>query len=375
MEPVKCAYCIMDNENDQTIRFDSEGRCQYCKNAEKHHEKVVEAYSRDMLQNLIDTIKSDCKNDKYDCIMGISGGIDSSYLLYLGYKCGLRVLTIHIDDGFDTEISQSNIKKLVKACGFDYVVVKPDKTQFNELMKAIMKSGIENLATVQDNCLFSELYRLATENKIKYFLSGANVATESIGKSAPSSVYDMPMIKDINRRFGTTGIDKLRLSGERRITKLRGSSRMQTVYPLNLIDYDYKSAFDELREFCGFQYYGSKHLENYLTAFVQLRWYPERHNIDKRRWHYSSMIVSGQMTRNEAMQNMQQPLCSEENKKLITRIISERLSISPEEIEQCINDRTHNESDYKHSRYLLVRGKILRILSKVYHFFMGKYKQ
>ncbi len=357
----------MSDENDDRIIFDDSGRCHYCKNAEKAYNKVIEACASCALTKLIATIKEECKDDKYDCIMGISGGIDSSYLLYLGYKLGLRVLTVHIDDGFDTEISKSNLKKLVDACGFDYVVVKPDEEQFNGLMRALLISGIENLATAQDNCLFTELYRLAAEYKVKYFLSGVNSATESVGKGGSSSAYDMPMIKDINRRFGTGKIDKLKMSGEREITKLRSSSQMKTVCPLNMIDYDNKRAFEELQEFCGFEYYGSKHLENYLTAFVQLRWYPEKHNTDKRRWHYSSMIVSGQMTREEALEKMKEPMCSEETKEKITKIVSERLNMPVSEIESCISDRTRKESDYRHSHYLKNRSKVMKILSKVYH--------
>ena len=172
----------MDNRSDQTITFDDQGFCNYCTDAlnAKEYKYFPNEEGKKKLDSLINRLKTENKGNKYDCIMGISGGLDSSYLAYLGFKWGLRVLAVHIDDGFDTEISKRNIEKLVKATNLDYVVEKPDATQFNDLTKAFFLAGVPNLATPQDNVLFACIYRLVRKYKLRTFLSGGNFALECI---------------------------------------------------------------------------------------------------------------------------------------------------------------------------------------------------
>ena len=208
----RCTRCIMDDAADPTIRFDADGVCDYCTEAlqrrqiayfpGKEGEKKLEA--------LLRSIKKAGEGKPYDCVMGISGGLDSSYLAYLGYKWGLRVLAIHIDDGFDTEISQKNLQKLVEKTGFDYVVIKPDAEQFAELTKAYMRSGVPNIAIPQDNVLFSEIYQYMRKYRIKYFLSGGNYALECILQRGNTyTAYDLVNMRDIFRKFGKGSMDKL----------------------------------------------------------------------------------------------------------------------------------------------------------------------
>ncbi len=233
--------------------------------------------------------------------MGISGGLDSSYLAYLGYKWGLRILAVHIDDGYDTEISKSNIKKLCDAAHVDLKTIVPDASQFNELTLAYMKAGVPNLAVPQDIILLAFLYDTVKESGVKYFLSGGNFALESILQQGNTfNAMDTVNIKDIFKRFGRDSIDKLKfISSYRKYCYMR-TGKIAEYRPLNYIDYNRERAFKELEEFCGFEYYGRKHLENILTAFIQLYWLPKKFGVDKRSSHMSSMIVSGQMTREEA---------------------------------------------------------------------------
>lgn len=206
MEIKRCTRCVMDNSSDNTIIFNSNGVCNYCTTAIHNIGKIYfpNDEGQKKLNELLNRVKNDGHGKKYDCIMGLSGGLDSSYLAYLGYKWGLRVLAVHIDDGYDTDISKNNLKKLVEATGFDYEVITPDPEQFNALTLAYMKAGVPNIAIPQDNVLFAFLYKKMKEYKIKYFFTGGNFALECILQHGNTyKAWDVVNIKDINRKFGT----------------------------------------------------------------------------------------------------------------------------------------------------------------------------
>ena len=227
--------------------------------------------------------------------MGISGGLDSSYLAYLGAaKWGLRILAVHVDDGYDTEISNRNIARLCAAAGIDLINIQPDAKQFNELTRAYMLAGVPNLAVPQDNVLFASVYDQARKWHLRTFLSGANFALECILQRGNTyDPYDLCNIRDIHRRYGREGIDRLPLLSNFQRVADKVLRRIETLRPLNYIDYNRERALRELGDFCGFEYYGSKHLENTLTKFIQLYWFPRKFGVDKRTSHLSSMIVSG----------------------------------------------------------------------------------
>lgn len=176
MEYRVCKRCVMTEKADPSITFDENGYCNYCTEAIEKSDRVYfpNAEGQKRLERMITQLKEKNKSKEYDCLMGISGGLDSAYLAYLGaIKWGLRILAVHIDDGFDTEIAQSNIKKLCDACGINLQVIHPDEKQYNELTRAFMLAGVPNLAVPQDNVLFACIYKYAKEQGIADFLSGA----------------------------------------------------------------------------------------------------------------------------------------------------------------------------------------------------------
>lgn len=359
----RCTRCVMDNSSDSTITFNEKGECNYCTQALSEigtttyfPNKMGEA----KLKEMISMLKEEGKGKKYDCIMGISGGLDSSYLAYLGYKWGLRILAVHIDDGYDTEISKSNIKKLVDAANIEMRVIAPDAKQFDDLTLAYMKAGVPNLAIPQDNILFAFLYDVVKESGVKYFLSGGNFALECILQQGNSfSSMDVVNIKDIHKRFGKTSIDKLRfISSWRKYWYLKTGKAIQ-LRPLNYIDYNRERAFKELKDFCDFEYYGRKHLENILTAFIQLYWFPRKFGVDKRTSHLSSMIVSGQMTREEALKELSEPLFDEKIMGEYINLIKSRLGISDIEFDEIMKAPAHQHTDYKTDKFsVLIRQLI-----------------
>lgn len=346
----RCTRCIMDDSSDKTIQFDKNGYCNYCSTAYGQIGKIYFPGNegKEKLDNLLFQIKMSGQRKKYDCIMGISGGLDSSYLAYLGHKWGLRVLAVHIDDGFDTDISKSNLRKLVAATGFDYEVIQPDSLQFNDLTKAYMKAGVPNIAIPQDNVLFAFLYQKMKEYKIQYFLTGGNFALECIlQKGNTYKAYDVVNIKDINRRFGSQPIDKLEFISTIKKEIDSRILKVKTVRPLNYIDYNRDRAFKELYDFCKFEYYGRKHLENILTAFIQLYWFPKKFGVDKRTSHLSSMIVSGQMTRENALKELQEPLYNEEKMEEYISFVKDKLGMDDEEFDIIMSAPVHMHQEYK----------------------------
>lgn len=350
MEIKQCTRCILDNRIDANMSFDSEGRCNYCTDALNRMKTTYfpNTEGQKKLEALIKDIKKKGEGKKYDCVMGLSGGLDSSYLAYLGYKWGLRVLAIHIDDGFDTAISKENLKRLISATGYDYEVVTPDAKQYNALTKAYMKAGVPNLCAPQDSVLFAFLYDQMKKDRVNCFVSGWNFAGECIMQGdLIRTAYDSRNIKEIHKKYGTEPINKLKLADYRRIyldKKIYGHS-MPT--PLNYINYERDKAFKELGEFCDFQYYGRKHLENILTAFLQLFWLPQKFGFDKRTSHYSSMVISGQMSRENAIQAMKEPLYEEELMREYIEVIKDKLEISDTEFEKIMKEPAHLHSEFK----------------------------
>lgn len=356
-EITRCTRCVMDDASDSTIRFDAQGRCHYCTQALAERDSIYfpNARGEEKLNALVDTLKREGRGKEFDCIMGLSGGLDSSYLLYLGHEKGLRILGVHIDDGFDTDISKVNLQRLVKATGIEYVVVAPDGPQFYALSKAYMRSGVANLAAPQDNVLFAEIYSLMRQRKIKYFLSGGNWALECILQNGNThTATDVVNMKDINRRFGEQPLSKLKLLTAYRRVWDQFVLGIQSPRPLNYIDYNRERAFSELKAFCGFEYYGRKHLENVFTAFVQLVWFPQKFGVDKRTSHLSSMIVSGQMTREQALQELAEPLYEEAMMAGYIAQIKEKLGLSDEEYEQIMAAPAHEHTQYRIDPTLVV---------------------
>ena len=358
-----CSRCVMNDASDENIVFDSEGHCNYCTKALSEINTTVyfpNELGHKKLEEMISKIKEDNKDKAYDCVMGISGGLDSSYLAYLGHKWGLRILAVHIDDGYDTEISKSNIKKLCDAANIELRTIAPDAKQFNDLTLAYMKAGVPNLAIPQDNILFAFLYDEIKKEGLKYFLSGGNFALECIlQKDHVFDAMDMVNIRDIHHRFGTEPIDKLKfISSYKKYIYLKTGKVIQ-YRPLNYIDYNRDRAFNELKDFCGFEYYGRKHLENILTAFVQLYWFPKKFGVDKRTSHLSSMIVSGQMTRDEALRELEKPMYDEKLMQEYIGIIKDRLNLSDDDFERIMSSPSHEHSDFKTDKIGPVIRKIL----------------
>ena len=168
----QCIRCLMDNKSDKSIQFDQNGYCNYCTEIIKRTsvEYFPNAEGKKLLDSMMDEVKEKCKEDEYDCLVGVSGGIDSSYILYKGYQYGLRMLAVHIDDGIDNPIAVENLNKLIKATGMDIVNISPDRKEYSDILHSLLKASVPNLAIVQDNLILKALQDYAEKKQIKYML-------------------------------------------------------------------------------------------------------------------------------------------------------------------------------------------------------------
>jgi len=362
-----CTRCVMDNISDETIRFEEDGTCNYCNDALKAKDKVYfpNEKGKMKLEAMISEIKKAGDGKKYDCMMGISGGLDSAYVAYLGYRYGLRVLLLHIDDGFDSPVAIENIDRISNVFKFDLIVEKPDQAQFNDLVKSFILAGVPDIALLQDSVLFSILYRVAVKNEIKYFLSGFNFSLESITQSG-MDYTDRVHIRDIHKKFGTVPLDgKLELFSifHKRI-KYGFFHKIQSLKPLFYVDFNAKNAFEELNSICGYKSYGNKHCESTLTKFLQVYYLPVKFKLDKRKSHYSSMIVSGQMTRNEAIDKLSEPLYDESQIGSDIDFVLNKIGMTRNEFDRIMKEPPRQHSEYRTSYINKITGKILELRKK-----------
>ena len=337
---------------DPDIIFDENGYCNHCTNAIK---KLNEVYFIDpdikkkRLYEFIDKIKAEGKNKKYDCIIGLSGGVDSSYLAYKVVELGLRPLAVHLDNGWNSELAVKNIENIVKKLNIDLVTHVIDWEEFRDLQIAYLRASVIDIEVLSDNAIVISINNLAKKYGIKYFLIGFNYATESIMPSTwlYSPKYDSLNIKSIYKKFGSGKKLKtyplLSLYG---YLQYRFFPKIKIYDPLNYMEYNKAEALKILSNLFEWRDYGGKHYESFITKFYQLYILPKKFNVDKRRAHLSSLICSDQMTRHEAINELKSDLYPDTNLKLDIEYLIKKIGISLEEFNDLMNQSSKSHYDY-----------------------------
>ncbi len=285
------------------ISFDSNGVCNFCTEAKKAFEATIA--QRFLSRKILHEIKDHGEGKEYDCIIGLSGGADSAYALYRIMQQGLRPLAFSVDNGWNDPVADENIMKLVEGLKVPFIRYTIDIAKFKELQSAFLKAGVKNIEIPTDHVLMAATYELAERYDIKYVISGGNVATESI--MPPSWGYnarDLVHIKDIYRIFTKKQLTGLPTCSLLKFNYYRWIKKIKFIPVLDYIDYRREKAIEVLHKEFDYTHPGEKHCENAWTMWFQ-NWYLfEKFGIDKRKAHLSSMIVSGQLTREEALKEV-----------------------------------------------------------------------
>jgi N-acetyl sugar amidotransferase len=347
-----CANCVMDT-TDANIVFGPDGVCDHCATFYAHilPNWQTGAAGAQAIERIVDRIKVDGKGRDFDCILGMSGGVDSSYLTYLAKEqFGLRPLVFHVDAGWNSQEAVNNIEKLVDKLGLDLFTEVINWDEMRDLQVAFFKAGVPHIDIPQDHAFFATMYKFAEKHKIKHILTGANYSTESV-KNPREWIYfgtDVRQIKDIHRRYGQRPLSTFPLSNIlRHKIYLRYVKGIKVVTPLNYVRYIKDEAMDLLVEKFGWQRYPQKHFESRFTAFYEGYWLPEKFGFDTRRVQFSSLILSKQMTREQALERLSRPALDESTIVRESEYVATKLGISVEELESYMNAPNRTFRDYK----------------------------
>lgn len=336
--------------SDPTIAFDASGVCNHCNEFEtftRLHWLPNEEGLR-QLGEVVERIKQTGRNAEYDCILGLSGGVDSSYLAIKLHEWGLRPLVVHVDAGWNSELAVANIEAIVKHCGYDLHTHVVDWEEMRDLHLAYLRAGIANQDVPQDHIFFASLYHFATNNGIRYILSGGNIATEGIfPKAWHGSAMDAINLRAIHRRFGEHPLRQYKtISFFEYYVWYPFVKKMRTVRPLNYMPYDKAKALEELEGTVGYKPYARKHGESQFTKLFQNHYLPTKFGYDKRRPHLSSLIVSGQMTRDDALAKLAEPLYDPTELEIDIAYFCKKLRISRRQFDELLKAPSHSYSDF-----------------------------
>jgi N-acetyl sugar amidotransferase len=355
-----CTRCVMDT-TDPEIVFNSQGVCNHCIKFDEITSKnwFPTKEGEQKLAAIYASMKHENRNKDYDCILGLSGGVDSSYLALKLFDAGIRPLVVHVDGGWNSELAVQNIENIVNYCGWHLHTIVIDWEEMRDLQLAYMKSGIANQDVPQDHAFFASLYHFAIKFNIKNVIGGGNIATECIFPDAWHwSAMDADNLHAIHKKFGKIKLKKFKTIGFWDLYFYYPFIRkMKTLRPLNYMPYIKSEALIELKERIGYKEYAKKHGESVFTKFFQNYYLPMKYNFDKRRPHLSSMIVTGQLTREDALKDLEKPLYDEKELVFDKEYVAKKLGVSNTEFEEILKAPPHSYKDFNNmeSKYLFVK--------------------
>lgn len=335
---------------DPCITFDTHGTCNHCIEFDTITSKnwFPNEEGHRLWLAITEQIKATGHGKDYDCILGLSGGVDSSYLALKVHEQGLRPLVVHVDAGWNSELAVANVKAIVDYCNFDLHTHVVDWEEMRDLQLAYLRAGVANQDVPQDHAFFASMYHFAIRNRIRYILSGGNLATEAIfPKSWHGSAMDAINLKAIHKQYGERPLKTYStISFFEYYIWYPFVKGMRTIRPLNYMPYNKAQAEEELRLKVGWRSYGRKHGESLFTKFFQNYYLPERYGYDKRRPHLSSLIVSGQMTRDEALIKLAEPLYETGELEIDIEYLCKKLHLSRTQFDNIMQVPLHHHTDF-----------------------------
>jgi N-acetyl sugar amidotransferase len=373
----QCSRCVLDTTSS-TISFDENNVCNYCHDFDKQMNKFVNiepSLKQKNLEQTINYIKKVGKNNKYDCILGLSGGVDSTYMAYLANKLGLRPMAVHFDNGWNSEQAVKNIENIVSKLCLDLKTYVINWNEFKEIQLAYLKASVVDIEVPTDQLIFAALNKIAKQNNIKYILSGANIVTE-YGMPldwAYRNKSDQTNLMNIYNKFGNgiklTTLPKFDFYARYFYTQIYG---IQTISLLNYVNYNKEKVKEVISKELGWQDYGGKHYESVFTRFYQGYILLKKFNVDKRKAHLSALICSGQTTKEVALKELETETYSKELQEQDRIFVMKKFDLCEAEFEKIMNAPrvehdfygTETTNDFKHTLFtniMFVPAKFLNL--------------
>lgn len=351
-----CTICVMDDSNP-VIEFDATGQCNCCRDAfaRQAQEWWPGLDGKIRMNEMARQLKAAGEGKPYDAMIGLSGGIDSAYLAHIAVReHGLRVLAVHVDGGWNSEPAVRNIESMVRMLDIDLHTYVVEWQEMRDLQLSFLKASVLNQDIPQDHAFFSTLYRTASQFGIRHFLSGVNFASESIvptGWGYPS--MDGKHARAIHQRFGTIMLKTYPFMGLIEFLWMTRIRKLLIVHrPLNYLNYNKEQAREELKLKYNWRDYGGKHSESRFTKFYQDVYLPRKFGFDKRRLHLSSLIVSGQMTRDEALAELSEPIATPAQMRRDIKFVAKKLGLAATELDNLIDCPAKSHLDYPNQMLL-----------------------
>lgn len=344
----QCSRCVMDT-TDPDIKFDENGYCNHCVDflARRALHNYRGEQSDKELVALFSEMKKAGQGKKYDCILGISGGVDSSYAAYLAKQNGLRVLGVHLDNGWNSEEAVLNIKNIAKKLDIDYESYVLDWKEFKELQLSFLKASVPEAETPTDIAILAALFHFANKYKVKHIISGGNFATEGIlPKFWHYDAKDKRYLKAIHKKFGNGRIKKFPTFGFLTEMYYKVIKKVKIIYLLNYVPYEKEEAMAFLKKELDWKYYGGKHYESKYTAFIQSYYLMKKFGIDYRRANFASLVVTGAISKEEALKELETLPYNMENVVKEKAYISKKLGITVAEFDEIIEAPPKWYTDY-----------------------------
>lgn len=363
-----CNKCVMDT-SDPNIMFDESGICDHCHDFDQNVKPNwhTDEKGKQQLEKIVSNIKNSGKNKEFDCLLGLSGGVDSSYMLHLAVKVfGLRPLVFHVDGGWNSELAVHNINVMIDKLGVDLYTEVINWEEMKDFQLAFFKSGVPHIDIPQDHAFIATLYHFADKYNIKYILNGGNFSTECVQYPMKYYYYgtDMPQINDIRKQFGTSKMETYPFSSVFRhkiyLKYLRG---VNVVKPLDYMPFHKEEALDMLEKEYGWKRYPQKHFESRFTRFFEGYWLPERFGFDPRRVQFSSLILTDQMSRDEALERLKSPAYNPETIEDEFNYIATKLGINSIELRGYFNMQKKYYWDYMNQQNIFKLGaKVMQLM-------------
>jgi N-acetyl sugar amidotransferase len=349
-EVVNCKVCLLNSSDSTVFNLDKDGVCNYCNYYASANANLGNADDKKRyIENKVSQMKAAGKGKSYDCILGVSGGTDSSYMAYWAKEQGLRPLVAHFDNGWNSELAAKNIENICKKLDFELQTIVINWPEFKALQLAYLKAGVIDIEALTDHAIYATITRIARDHKIKYTLSGFNYATEAVmPKGWVFDKGDWENIKDIYAQHGS-GIPIKTFPHVSFWKKLyyHWFLKLETIQVLNYIPYSKQMAKEIITKELDWKDYGGKHFESVFTKFYQIYILPTKFGVDKRKAHLSNLICSGQLTRELALQELALPLYNDSDMIADKEYVLKKLGLSESEFDMFMKEKPRSHTEFR----------------------------